>query len=60
VAEKKFPGGPLGFAEGVMAFAESFRLSAKPEFPVVDHQNYDYVAVLFFPGGVNPTIYVHL
>jgi hypothetical protein len=42
VAEKKFPVGPLlsatlgkGFAEGLVAFAESFRLSAKPGFPVV-------------------------
>jgi hypothetical protein len=42
VAEKKFPVGPLpsatlgkGVTECLRPFAESFRLSAKPEFPVV-------------------------
>jgi hypothetical protein len=42
VAEKKFPVGPVmsatlgkGVAECLRPFAESFRLSAKPEFRVV-------------------------
>jgi hypothetical protein len=43
VAEKKYPVGPLpsatlgkGVAECLMPFAESFRPSAKPGFPVVE------------------------
>jgi hypothetical protein len=42
VAEKKFPVGPVpsatlgkGFVDGLLAFAESFGLSAKHGFPVV-------------------------
>jgi hypothetical protein len=42
VAEKKFPVGPVpsatlgkDVADGLLAFAESLRLSAKPGFPVV-------------------------
>jgi hypothetical protein len=44
VAEKKFPVGPLpratlgkDIAECLMSFAESFRPSVKPGFPVVYH-----------------------
>jgi hypothetical protein len=46
VAEKKFSVSPVpsatvgkAFANGLIAFAESFRLSAKPGFPVVHNQN---------------------
>jgi hypothetical protein len=50
VAEKKFSVSPVpsatigkAFADGFIAFAKSFRLSAKPGFPVVS------VGSLFFP-----------
>jgi hypothetical protein len=42
MVEKKFSVGPVpsatvgkAYADGLLAFAESFRLSAKPGFPVV-------------------------